>query len=168
MFIYRDEAKMEFRVLSDLELIAYTRRMGPLKSYRLYPISQSGLLFNCGSETQPHIHCLDCTRFPQDECKFYVAEYMYWDMCFVQEQNKKLVIVTADGPQGIHTYNADTKLLEWEKEIDGMENAGIASDGHGHLFVFDKVNKCVHTLSVLNGQYMGCLIKEGDLGLRRP
>ena len=90
---------------------------------------------------------------------------MYWDICFVQEQNKKLVIVTADGPQGIHAYNADTKLLEWEKEIDGMENAGIAVDGHGHLFVCDGENGCIHMLSVLDGKYLGCLFTQDELGL---
>ena len=89
-------------------------------------------------------------------------------MCFVQEQNKNFVILTGIGRHGIHAYNADTNSLEWKKETEGMEKAGVASDGHGHLFVFDKANKCVHTLSVLNGQYMGCLIIEGDQDLRRP
>ena len=157
---------MEFRDLSDLERILYTCGMGPVKSYRLYQISPSDLLFNCGTETQPHIHFLDCTSFPPKfKCKFYTAEYMYWDMCFVQEQNKKLVIVTGDGLQEIHAYNADTKSLEWKKEIEGMENAGIAADGHGHLFICDGENGCVHMLSVLDGRYLGCLITQDELGL---
>ena len=86
----------------------------------------------------------------------------------MQEQNKNLVIVTGIDRQGIHAYNADTKLLEWKKEIDGMEKAGVASDGHGHLFIFDKANKCVHMISVSNGQYMGCFITDGEQGLGRP
>ena len=63
---------------------------------------------------------------------------MWWDMCFVQEQNKNLVVVTAEDPEGIQVYNADTNSLEVKKEIDGIEKAGIAADGYGHLFVFDK------------------------------
>ena len=160
---------MEFRNLSDLERILHTCGMGPAKSYRLYRISPSDLLFNSGSETQPHIHFLDCTSFPPKvKFKFYTAEYIYWDMCFVQEQNKKLVIVTGDGLQEIHAYNADTKSLEWKKEIEGMENAGIAADGDGHLFVCDGDNRCVHMLSVSDGQYLGCLIKKGDQSLGAP
>ena len=53
--------------------------------------------------------------------------------------------MTADGPEGIPAYSADTNSLEWKKEIDGMEKAGIAADDHGHLFVFDKENKSVYT-----------------------
>ena len=90
---------------------------------------------------------------------------MYWDMCYVQEQSKNLVILTADGSQGIHAYNTDTKSLEWKKEIDGMENAGVAADGHGHLFVCDGENGCVYMLSVSDGKYQGCLITKDELGI---
>ena len=58
--------------------------------------------------------------------------------------------------------------LEWKKEIDGMEQAGIVSDRHGHLFVCDWQNKCIHILSVSDGQYMGCLMKSGEQGLGIP
>ena len=85
-------------------------------------------------------------------------------MCFVQEQNKNFVIVTANDPQGIRAYNADTKLLEWKKEIAGMVQAGIVSDGHGHLFVCDGENGCVHMLSMSDGRYLGRLIHPGELG----
>ena len=89
-------------------------------------------------------------------------------MCFVKGEMKYFVIVTAYGPQGIRAFNADTNSLEWQKKIEGMEKAGVASDGHGHLFVCDTHNKSVHMLSVSDGKNLGCLIKEGEQGLGIP
>ena len=130
--------------------------------------SPSVLLCNCLSGTNSEIRWLDCSGIfakENDQKKITIpGQNMWWDMCYVQEQNKKLVILTADGPQGIHAYNVDTKLLEWKKEIDGMEKAGVASDGHGHLFVCDGKNGCVHKLSVSDGRYLRRLINPGELG----
>ena len=90
-------------------------------------------------------------------------------MCFVSDEmnRKRLVIVTAYGPEGIYAYNVDTNSPEWRKEIDGMEKAYVVSDGHRHLFVCDGRNECIHTLSVADGKYMGCLVKRGEQGLGR-
>ena len=74
------------------------------------------------------------------------------------------MVVTSNGPQGINAYNADTKMLEWRKEIAGMKQAGVVSDGCGHLFVCDGENGCVHLLSVSDGRYLRCLIDPGKLG----
>ena len=93
---------------------------------------------------------------------------MYKDMCFAEVEMKHFVIITANGPQGIRAFNADTNSLEWEREIHGMEKSGVASDGCGHLFVCDISNKRVHMLSISDGKYLGCLIKEGDQGLGVP
>ena len=88
-------------------------------------------------------------------------------MC--DEMNLKcLVITTADGPEGIHAYNVDTNKLEWKKEMEGMKKAGIVSVGHGHLFICDWDNKCIHMLSVSEGHYLGYLVKRGDQGLGSP
>ena len=135
---------------------------------RLCQVLPSVLLGNCVSGTNSEIRWLDCSGIfakEIDHKKITIpGQNMYWDMCFVREQNKNLVIATADGPQGIHAYNAHTKLLEWKVEIDGMERAGVASDGHGHLFVCDGKNECVHMLSVSDGRNLGCLIDPGELG----
>ena len=92
-------------------------------------------------------------------------------MCFVKEEAKcrnGLLIVAPGGPRGIHAYNVGTNSLQWKKEIAGIAKAGVASDSHGHLFVCDKDNRCIHMLSVSDGHYMGCLIKQGDQGLGAP
>ena len=93
-------------------------------------------------------------------------------MCFVNKEaqckGNGLVIATAKGSEGIHACNVNTNSLEWKREIDGMEKAGVAPDGHGRLFVFDEDNACIHMLSVSDGHYMGCLIKQGDQCLGAP
>ena len=91
-------------------------------------------------------------------------------MCFVSNETscKRLVIVTADGPEGIHAYDVDTNKLESKKEIEGMEKSAIVSDGQGHLFVCDWDNKCIRMLSVSDGYYLGYLVKRGDQGLGSP
>ena len=127
----------------------------------------------CGTVAQSEIHWLDCSTIPRKvnhQKNIFLAGIKFEDMCFVSEETnrKRLIIVTTVGREGIHAYNVDTNKLEWKREIDGMENSGIVSDGHGHLFVCDYDNKCIHMLSVSDGHYMGCLIKRGDQGLGSP
>ena len=131
-------------------------------------------MYEYGTVDPPELHLLDCSVIPQKENSqksiIFPAEITFWDMCFVSEETnrKRLLIVAPSGPEGIHAYNVDTNKLEWKKEIEGMEQAGIVSDGHEHLFVCDWENQCIHMLSVSDGQYLGCLIKQGDQGLGIP
>ena len=88
---------------------------------RLCQVSPSVLLCNCLSGTNSEVRWIDCSGIfakENEQKKITIpGQNMYWDMCYVQEQNKKLVIVTADGQQGIHAYNTHTKLLEWKVGI---------------------------------------------------
>ena len=127
-------------------------------------------MYEDATKTQPEIHWLDCSTIPPKEIShkniILTTEIKFWYMCFVKEEGKcrgnGLLIVAPWGPQGIHAYNVETNSLQWKKEIDGMGRAGVDSDGHGRLFVCDIDNECIHMLSVSDGQYMGCLIKQGD------
>ena len=49
-----------------------------------------------------------------------------------------------------------------------MDFRGIAADGHGRLFVCDFNNYVIQMFSVSDGQYLGCLIKEGEQSLGKP
>ena len=95
---------------------------------------------------------------------------MWWDMCFVREQNKNLVIVTSVEMSGIEAHDADTGSLEWKGQLPVLQRCGVASDGQGHIFVCDeaKENKCIHMFSASDGKYQGCLIGEGEQGLGVP
>ena len=93
------------------------------------------------------------------------------DMCFVQYENKKLLIV-ADYHEGISAFNTETDEQEWIVcgQLSGMEKdldpQGVTTDGRGHLFVSDARNLCVHVLSATDGSYITCLLKgkESPLG----
>ena len=174
MFFYSKKCVIEFRDQNDLNKILHTHSVAQKHSGILYQVSPSVLLYICGTAVKPEIHWLDCSTIPpKEDCQkniIVLAENMFRNMCFVEEEiNRKcLLIVAPRGPQGIHAYNMETNSLQWKKEIEGMARAGVAPDGHGHLFVCDGDNGCIHMLSVSDGHYMGCLIKQGDQGLGVP
>ena len=97
------------------------------------------------------------------------------DMIGVQDGSDELVIID-HVLYGIHCYNTTSKSLKWSVKgnLPGMQSAlfalGLATDGCGHLFVSDGYdgNRCIQMFSVADGQYMGCLIKEGEQGLGSP
>ena len=162
---------IEFRDLNNLHKILHTHSVSP-EPGRLCQVSASVLLFVCGTLEQPEVHRLDCSTIPpkEDSIIIFPAAVNVYDMCFVSREmnNGRFIIVTPEGPKGIHAYNVDTNKLEWKKEIEGMEKSGIVSDSHGHLFVCDDDNRCIHMLSVSDGQHLGCLIKTGEQGLGIP
>ena len=173
LFCYSRKNFIEFRDLNNLDEILYTHSVARNKPGRLFPVSPSILLFGCGTVEGPEIHWLDCSAIPPKEVSqknvIFPTENIIWEMCFVNEEKnrKRLIIITA-GNERIYAYNVDTKSLEWKTEIKGMKQVGIVSDSHGHLFICDLENKCIHMISVSDGQYMGCLIERGDQGMGSP
>ena len=94
------------------------------------------------------------------------------DMCFIQNGNKQL-LVAAKCDEGIFVYNTNTDTLEWKVVVakrpemkENMDVREITTDGHGHLFVSDGNNHCIHVYS-LYGSYMKCLLKH-DYTLYKP
>ena len=87
-----------------------------------------------------------------------------FDMCFVQDGDKQLLIVAACDA-GLFAYNTEMEKLEWKVDgkVSGKEQVlnarGVTTDEYGHLFVADYDNKCIHMFSTSEGQYLGCLIK---------
>ena len=85
-------------------------------------------------------------------------------------------IVGIQAFSSIHCYSVATKSLKWSVggNLPGMQRAlhpvSLATDGRGHLFVSDGVmgNRCIQMFSISDGQYLGCLIKEGEQGLGHP
>ena len=86
----------------------------------------------------------------------------------MKHEKKELILVTAESLMGIKAYDLSSGTVEWEKNIPGMTKSAMISDGHGHLFVSDKDNKCIHMLSASDGHYLGYLVKRGDQGLGSP
>ena len=87
----------------------------------------------------------------------------------MKHEQKELILVTSESLMGIKAYDLSSGSLEWHKNIPGMTKSALVPDGHGHLFVADKDNKCIHMLSLSDGQNLGRLhvIEEGE-GLGFP
>ena len=49
-----------------------------------------------------------------------------------------------------------------------FQATGVAVDDNGRLFVADTANECIQMFSAADGQYLGCLMKQGDQGLTWP
>ena len=88
----------------------------------------------------------------------------------MKHEKKELILVTAESFMGIKAYDLSSGSLEWQKNIPGMTKSSMISDGRGHLFVSDKDNKCIHMVSLSDGQHLGRLhvIEEGEQGLGFP
>ena len=100
--------------------------------------------------------------------KEYIA-----DITLAQDGGEEFLI-SAHWASGIFSFKTRTGQLEWSVtgKLPGMKKdlyaSSITSDGHGNLFVCDRGNSCMQMFSVSDGQYLGCLFREGDHGLGRP
>ena len=179
ILILRDEKCIEFRNMKKLSQILYTHSVAPHKPGRLCTVGSSMLLYKDQSKELCDIHWLDCNegkpKFLKE--KFFTTSLLVLrDMIGVRNGSEELIIIGAGSLNGIHSYSTTTGGLKWRMKgkLPGMQNAldaeGVTTDGYGHLFVSDGIlgNSCIHMFSVSDGQYLGCLIKEGEQGLGYP
>ena len=101
-------------------------------------------------------------------------------MCTVKDGSNELLVAAGQasvevdggernqGQNGVFAYNMATGKQEWQfcRKPPGMENSvkarGVATDGHGRLFVCDQGNTCIHMFSA-DGKYNQCLWKADDI-----
>ena len=151
--------------------------MAPQKPGRLCTVGSSILLYEDQFKEPREIYWLDCNEAkPQllKEKSFTTSLLYLWDMIGVRNGADELII--ASHLHDIHCYSTTTKSLKWSVtgNLPGMQKdlfpVELAHDGYGHLFVCDgyEGNRCIQMFSVSDGQYLGCLIKQGTKGLRRP
>ena len=123
------------------------------------------------------IHWLDCKKGKPKllKRKSYTTSPLYlWDMIGVRNGTDEIIVGV--NTTDIHCYSTTTKSLKWSVSgsLPGMYKAlypvGITTNGCGHLFISDgqNGNRCIQMFSVSDGQYIGCLIKEGEQGLGPP
>ena len=84
--------------------------------------------------------------------------------------SRDLLVITR-GREGVFCYTlvkgnmmwkVSGKLPEVEWDIDAR---GVTADDHGHLFVCDKENSCVHELFAGDGKHLGVVMREGQEGV---
>ena len=154
----RFERNIEFYDINNFTKI-HCHSVAPHEPGRLCAMSESTLLYIHCSKNPREIHQLDCRTLPPisppEYKNLYLSEEMWWDMCFVREENRNLLIVSSAEMNGIEAYNADTTSLEWKGQLPVLQRCGVASDGQGHIFVCDeaKENKCIHMFSASDGKY---------------
>ena len=176
IFILRDKKCIEFRDTATLSHIICTHSVAPHKPGRLCTVGLPFLLYEDQSKEPRQIHWLDCNEGKPKlvkEISFTTSVPYLSDMIGVLNDAQELVIgVTSEN--GIHCYSTTNKNLKWSMagNLSGMQKVldaeRVTTDGHGHLFVSDYDNRCIQMFSVSDGQYLGCLIKEGAQGLGLP
>ena len=178
IFILRDETCIEFRDTNDLSKIIYTQSVAPHNPGALCAVNSFMLLYEDRSKTPCHIHWLDCN---ESKPKLLIGKSLTTSLQYIADmigvRNGTDELIIGNGEQNvIHCYSTTTKSLKWSVSgnLPGLQKAlcavGFATDRRGHLFVSDGFNgnSCIQMFSVSDGQYLGCLIKEGEQGLGYP
>ena len=166
--------KIKFYDINDFTRALHIHSVAPHRPGRVCAISESAISYVDHICTPAEVHLLDCRTLPPKTISvnksLYLPKSMWWDMCFVSQQNKKLLIVASAEMGGIEAYNIDTGSMEWKGQLDDAQKCAVASDGHGHIYVCDQdaASRCIHMLSASDGTYQGCLIREGEHGIGIP
>ena len=131
--------------------------------------SSSILLYEDVAKLPHEVRWLDCSasspKSVQGRGITHTQQNFIQDMCCVDIGDKELLITTKGFGGGVYAYNTKTDKMEWsvEGKLPGIEKnvrpVGVTSDGHGHLFVSDNENKCIHMFAT-DGGYMGALLRE--------
>ena len=166
---------IRFRDAKDVKKILYT--------YPTYPVTAPGvvcavtpstLLFvdqSKSPESPFEVHWLDLSgkepKPVEGRQTIHTELDRIDDMCFVQDGDKQLLIVT--NYKGFFAYNTDTDKLEWKVEKPSQYRGirTVTTDGHGHLFASDHNNHSILVYSVSDGSYIRSL-RGGDNALCKP
>ena len=106
------------------------------------------------------------TCFPPDVAYSPLAEVID-DLCYTTDYGTPMLI-TCHHLGWIHIRNMDSKKCRW-KDLSNTSNIvrgvqksirpiSVTSDGHGHLFVSDNANMCVHMLSLRDWWHIGIVM----------
>ena len=117
------------------------------------------------------IHRLDCSGSKPTLCQSIgVCNNYASSFCYLKyHEEELLVVIDRTEIKAFTLCNAEVK---WSKKKFHLPDQNkickpirIAVGGQGLLFVFDVNNRCIQMFSEADGQYLGCLIKEGQQGL---
>ena len=174
-FNFSEEQKIEFRDVSDLGCILYTHSVAPHKPGELGSITPSTLLYVNETGYNSEIYYLYLkelhTKLIVKGKVIHTEEEYILDMCFDADKQLMVAIAIYSGSSSdnqLSTYNTETGKREWNfyGKLPEMEEdtnpCSATTNGHGHLFVSDSNNKCIQMFRVLDGGYLGCLVKDDE------
>ena len=170
--------KIYFHDVSNLNEIVFNHSVEPHVPGPMFTSSPTTLLYEDLSNYPLVVRWLDCSASPPKPASgkntTSTQQIQVWDMCFVRGRGDKELLITTRGPEGgIYGYDTDTDKLDWivKGTLPGVSKNvtadAVTTDGHGHLFVCDTSNACVHMLSV-NGSYLGTPLKAGEQDFGGP
>ena len=163
--------KLEFRDPNNLETIICTYSVAPHQPCTLCVAPPSTLFYvdyQLGGPSK--IYSLDCSGATPTLCQSIGPyDHSIYSMSYIKYINENLLAIVVD--KELQTFQIDTCLVKWgkryiqfPKQNKNCKLSYMAADRKGHLFVSDN-NKCIQMFSASDGQYLGCLIKEGEQGL---
>ena len=174
---FRHQKKIEFRHLENLRETAFTYT-APHRPQGLIKVTPSTLVCVDASQTPAKAHWLNCEEAvpkPDPAARnITLTRQIGFSSCYVKDGDNKFLIFVSDSSNRIITHNIEKDIIQWETgdHLPGMENqmvvGGIIASGRGHLFVCDFNNNAIQMFSVSDGQYLRCLVREGEKNLGEP
>ena len=169
---------IEFRQLNNLTDIISTYSVAPQQPQALIKAAPSTLIYVDTGQTPAQVHWLHCEEAePTADAgvrDVTCARQAGSLSCCAQNGDNQLLLFVSDSRDRIIAHNVENGIIQWQTgdNLPGMEHLmdvrGVTTDGHGHLFVCDFNNYAIQMFSVSDGQYLGCLIKEGEQSLGKP
>ena len=164
--------KLEFRDPRNLETIICTYSVAPHQPCTLCVAPPSTLLYvdhQLGGPSK--IYSLDCSRATPTLCQSIGPyDHSIYFMAYIKYINENLLAIDVD--KGMQIFQLDTGLVKWGRkdfklpgQNENCELSYMAADKKGSLFVKHFSNRCIQMFSASDGQYLGCLIREGEQGL---
>ena len=138
-------------------------------------LSSSSLLFVDYQYRPLQVGLLDCSASPpkllEGESNILKDQCWMHDMVVTNQGDKELLVGTYDRSGTImQAVNLCSHEAEWQIERDDRGKASIrephdlTSDGQGHIFVNDSINKSAHLLS-FDGKHLSCVLQKGEQSL---
>ena len=169
---------IEFRQLKNLTEIITTHSVAQHQPQGLIKAAPSTLIYVDAGQTPAGVHWLQCeAAVPTTDARVRHVNYARQTgslSCHAQNGDNQLLLFVSDSRERIIAHNVENGIIQWQTgdNLPGMAHPldvrGIAVGGRGHLFVCDFNNYAIQMFSVSDGQYLGCLIKEGDQSFGKP
>ena len=130
--------------------------------------SSNTLLFVDKSEDMFEVRRLDCSKsvpvLCDDFTKTRAEDFMNY---ILVERHAGMKLLVVAGCTFIDAHNLNSSEVAWTNEdVTGMEKEfrprSLSTDGHGHLYVVDLDNDCVHMFSLDDGSHMGVVLSEEE------
>ena len=172
MSFFRSGHCINFHDIHKFEEIVLSHSMAPLQTGSLCGVSPNGSILLCEDLLESgKVRWLDCSVSPPKICEEFKAiesQKEIWDMCCVENNGKKLVVMLTWSCK-LYAFDSESGHLEWRDRDHVVSEDGnslritkLTTDGLGHLFVYDHDQKCVLRLNA-EGHYLNTVLDQKQI-----